>query len=63
MSPLATVKKIYREFFTVALATWLFLLVVEFIDRGSVHRFINLEYGFYFLLVASFVFIFFPHKY
>ncbi|MCB9802578.1 hypothetical protein H6761_00985 [Candidatus Nomurabacteria bacterium] len=62
MSILRTTRKIYRDFFTVALCTWLLLVIVEFIDRGSVHRFINLEYWFYFLLLASLVFVFFPNK-
>lgn len=55
-------RQIYRDFFGIALLTWLILLGIEFFDRGSVHRFINLEYSFYFLLLLSFVFLFFPHK-
>lgn len=55
-------RKVYREFFTTAFLTWVILLSVEFFDPGSVHRFINLEYWFYFLVLTSLVFLFFPHK-
>jgi hypothetical protein len=55
-------RQIYRDFFTVALITWLLLVLVELLDSGAVQRFINLEYWFYFLILASFVFLFFPHK-
>lgn len=55
-------RKVYRDFFSTAFFSWVILLGIEFFDRGSVHRFINLEYWFYFLLLASLVFLFFPHK-
>ncbi len=43
-------QQIIKDFFNTALITWLLLLVFEFSRAGSVQRFINLEYYFYFLL-------------
>ncbi|MFA5126577.1 MAG: hypothetical protein WC465_01070 [Patescibacteria group bacterium] len=45
---------ILNDFFNVAWLAWLFLLIVEIIWPGSVHRIINLEYYLYFLI---FIFI------
>ncbi len=44
-------EQIIKDFFNTALITWLFLLIFEFTRAGSVQRFINLEYYFYFLLL------------
>lgn len=47
------IRKIFKELFIIALVTWLILLVWELLSSGSVHRFINLEFYFYGLLVLS----------
>lgn len=49
------IRKIIKELFIVALATWLVLLFWELLSPGSVHRFINLEYWFYGLLILSLI--------
>jgi len=41
-----------KDFFSIALGTWLILLLLELFKSGMVHRFINLEYGFYGLCVV-----------
>lgn len=45
-------KQIIKDFFNTALSTWLLLLVFELSRSGSVQRFVNLEYYFYFLLLV-----------
>ncbi len=45
---------VLNDFFRTAFITWVFLLIIEVIWPGSVHRIINLEYYLYFLL---FIFI------
>ena len=46
---------IIKDLFIFSLITWLFLLFLEFSRPGTVHRFVNLEYGFYFLLLLSLI--------
>ena len=47
------IRKISKELFIIALVTWLILVVWELLSPGSVHRFINLEFYFYGLLLLS----------
>jgi len=42
---------IFKDFFKVALITWLLLLFMELLNPGMVQRFINLELGLYFLFI------------
>jgi hypothetical protein len=44
-------KTIVKDFFNTALVTWLVLLAYELLNPGAVHRYLNLEYYFYFLLL------------
>ena len=44
---------IVKDLFIFSLVTWLFLLFLEFSRPGTVQRFLNLEYYFYFLLLLS----------
>ena len=47
---------IIKDFFEVALGTWVILLAFELVHPGMVYRLINLEYYFYFLIVVYFVY-------
>ncbi len=47
------IRKLIKELFVIALAVWLLLVVWELSSSGSVQRFINLEYWFYFLLLLG----------
>jgi len=44
-----------RDFFSIALGTWLILLFFELMKPGMVHRLVNLEYGFYGLCLVYIV--------
>lgn len=46
-----TRQTIIKDFFNVAVMTWLLLLVYELLSPGSVQRHLNLEFYFYFLFI------------
>lgn len=48
---------VIKDFFNVALATWLILVAFEFSKPGMVQRFINLEYWFYILVIIYIIYI------
>jgi len=48
-----------NDLFKTSLFLWLFLVLLEFWRPGTVHRFINLEYYFYLLLIFSLLIKFF----
>ena len=48
-------KSAINDLFKTSLFLWLFLLLLEFWRPGTVHRFVNLEYYFYFLLLFSLI--------
>lgn len=52
---MTTFKTILQDLFRTSLFLWLFLLLLEFIRPGTVHRFINLEYYFYCLLLFALI--------
>jgi len=43
---------ISKDFFRIALVTWLLLVFFEFVNPGMSHRFINLEIYLYFLIIV-----------
>lgn len=45
-------QQIIQDFFNTALILWLIFILLEISRPGSVQRFINLEYYFYFLLLV-----------
>lgn len=47
---------IIHDFFKVALGTWIILFSVEIAHPGMVHRILNLEYYFYFLIIVYLVY-------
>lgn len=53
--------RIIKDFWNIALGTWLLLLIIEFSRPGRVQRFINLEYWFYFLFFFYLVLLFIRH--
>jgi hypothetical protein len=46
-----------KDFFNVALGTWLILVIFELSKPGMVQRFINLEYWFYILVIIYIIYI------
>lgn len=44
-----------RDFFNIALGTWIVLVGLESFNAGMVQRHLNLEYWFYFLIAAFIV--------
>jgi hypothetical protein len=44
-------KIIIKDFFNTAFVLWLGLLFYELLRPGAVHRYLNLEYYFYFLFL------------
>ena len=40
-----------KDFFQAALLTWIVLVILELLNPGMVHRFINLEFYFYGLII------------